>query len=62
MDFILHKRMFQNYQKNLHQQDVFAVHRIKNKQELRNYIFEVKFENDEETTPLNDGLYIYYCE
>lgn len=43
MDFILHERMHQNYQKNLHQPDVFAVHTIKNKQELRNYIFEVKF-------------------
>ena len=43
MDFILHKRILQNYQKNLHQTDVFAVHTIKNKQELRNYIFEVKF-------------------
>jgi aminopeptidase N len=35
--------MLQNYQKNIHQTDVFAVHTIKNKQELRNYIFEVKF-------------------
>jgi hypothetical protein len=38
--------MFQNYQKNLHQPDVFAVHTIKNKQELRNYNFKVKVVNN----------------
>jgi aminopeptidase N len=43
MDFNLHRRIPQKYQKNLHHQDVFAVHTIKKKQELRNYIFEDKF-------------------
>jgi len=42
MDFNLHRCIPQNYQKNLHKPDVFAVHPIKKKQELRNYIFEGK--------------------
>lgn len=57
MDFNLQMRMAQNYQKNLHMEDVFAVHPFKKAEELRIYIFEAKFSTHEKTHTYVHGNY-----